>query len=709
MNYNADLNVKLNTTYIREGLKQIKDVEKTLKDVDKSNTKPKVDTSDVKNAQREFDRLKDKLDKFDKASGAIKGGGLAAIGAATGPIGAAGLAVGALGAVVSALGVNAIQTADQIAHMSARVRVSTEELSAFKYAAEMSGADLTVLEQGLNKVNKMMADAAKGNEKAAQTLDLLGINYDSTKGRVDTTTEAFLKISDATAYMTDDLDKAAVRAMVFGDKIGPKLTELLDNGSIGIRKFAEEARKAGLIVSSDFAKNATQFNDNMEKIKKNAEAIGMALAETLLPALNDFTAWIADESNKKQIREMISLVGDLVDVIRLVSKANNFVKNLSVTGVIGQAYSQYTRKDEPAAKPKTTSLFADIKDFAGQAALQFEALRVAATIKSAKDIEEAKKREAEAIKAAAKAKRAEAAAAKEAADKNREYLNQSLSSWQDSLKAQEDAKDRMNDALGSWQDELARTREQFEYLQAMLGGEDALRALQLSKDLRWLKEALDQGAISLEEYADAKKRLEEKAAGPNGIRGFFEELNINLDSIGDGLANTIADGLERGKIDFKRFVAEVGQMLLRAGLSKLIGIGLDALFPSAGAAVGSAHGNVFDKGSIKPFASGGIVDRFTSFPMKGGIGIAGEAGPEAIMPLSRGRDGRLGVQVSGGSAAAPTITMVNNITVEGGDDPRRTADEMARALDRLMETKFKRLLANEFRSGNSLSPAIQQY
>ena len=669
MNYNADLNVKLNTKDIREGLKQIKDVEKTLKDVDKSKAKPKVDTSDVKNAQREFDRLKDKLDKFDKASGAIKGGGLAAIGAATGPIGAAGLAVGALGAVVSALGVNAIQTADQIAHMSARVRVSTEELSAFKYAAEMSGADLTVLEQGLNKVNKMMADAAKGNEKAAQTLDLLGINYDSTKGRVDTTAEAFLKISDATAYMTDDLDKAAVRAEVFGDKIGPKLTELLDNGSIGIRQFGEEARKAGLIVSSEFAKNASQFNDNMDKIKKNAEAIGMAIAETLLPALNDFTAWIADESNKQQIREMISLVGDLVDVIRLVSKANNFVKNLSVTGVVGQAYNQYTREDKPAA-PKTTSLVADIKDFAGQAALQFEALRIAATIKGAKDIEEAKKREAEAVKVTAQAKREEADAAKEAADKNREYLNQSLGSWQDSLNAQEDAKNRMNDALGSWQDELARTREQF---------------------------------------ADVKKRLEEEATGPNGIRGFFEELSINLDSIGDGLANTIADGLARGKIDFKVFVAEVGQMLLRAGLTKLIGIGLNALIPGAGAAVGSAHGNVFDKGSIKPFASGGIVDRFTSFPMKGGIGIAGEAGPEAIMPLSRGRDGRLGVQVSGGSAAAPTITMVNNITVEGGDDPRRTADETARALDRLMETKFKRLLANEFRSGNSLSPAIQQY
>lgn len=64
----------------------------------------------------------------------------------------------------------------------------------------------------------------------------------------------------------------------------------------------------------------------------------------------------------------------------------------------------------------------------------------------------------------------------------------------------------------------------------------------------------------------------------------------------------------------------------------------------------------FAKGGIKPFASGGVISAPTYFPMSGGLGLAGEAGPEAIMPLSRGSDGRLGVAMPGGGASA-------NITV----------------------------------------------
>jgi phage-related minor tail protein len=54
-------------------------------------------------------------------------------------------------------------------------------------------------------------------------------------------------------------------------------------------------------------------------------------------------------------------------------------------------------------------------------------------------------------------------------------------------------------------------------------------------------------------------------------------------------------------------------------------------------------------GAVKPFASGGVIGTPTYFPlMQGGVGLAGEAGPEAIMPLARGPDGRLGVAGRGG-------------------------------------------------------------
>lgn len=75
----------------------------------------------------------------------------------------------------------------------------------------------------------------------------------------------------------------------------------------------------------------------------------------------------------------------------------------------------------------------------------------------------------------------------------------------------------------------------------------------------------------------------------------------------------------------------------------------------------SANGNVFAGGNPVPFASGGVVFRPTFFPMaNGGTGLMGEAGPEAIMPLKRTADGKLGVAAAGGTAAPDmTVNIIN--------------------------------------------------
>jgi phage-related minor tail protein len=63
-------------------------------------------------------------------------------------------------------------------------------------------------------------------------------------------------------------------------------------------------------------------------------------------------------------------------------------------------------------------------------------------------------------------------------------------------------------------------------------------------------------------------------------------------------------------------------------------------------------------GAIKPFAAGGVIGTPTYFPLaSGGVGLAGEAGPEAIVPLARGSDGRLGISAQGGGAANITISI----------------------------------------------------
>jgi len=94
-----------------------------------------------------------------------------------------------------------------------------------------------------------------------------------------------------------------------------------------------------------------------------------------------------------------------------------------------------------------------------------------------------------------------------------------------------------------------------------------------------------------------------------------------------------------------------------------------ALMGGLSRAFGSANGNVFTPGmggpNVIPFARGGVVGSPTLFPMAGGrTGLMGEAGPEAIMPLKRGKDGKLGVQAQGGS----TVHIVQNFSVAANGD-----------------------------------------
>jgi phage-related minor tail protein len=96
-----------------------------------------------------------------------------------------------------------------------------------------------------------------------------------------------------------------------------------------------------------------------------------------------------------------------------------------------------------------------------------------------------------------------------------------------------------------------------------------------------------------------------------------------------------------------------------------------------------ADGGAFAQGRVMPFAKGGVVTGPTNFPMRGGLGLMGEAGPEAIMPLTRGADGRLGVQTAGGGRP---VQVVMNISSPDAESFRRSrsqiAAEMSKALSR---------------------------
>lgn len=101
-----------------------------------------------------------------------------------------------------------------------------------------------------------------------------------------------------------------------------------------------------------------------------------------------------------------------------------------------------------------------------------------------------------------------------------------------------------------------------------------------------------------------------------------------------------------------------------------------------GALMPFAQGGAFSAGRVMPFAQGGVISQATAFPMRGGTtGLMGEAGPEAILPLSRGPDGRLGVRGAGGGGP---VNVTFNISTPDVAGFQRSQTQIAAQMGRLL-------------------------
>ncbi len=199
---------------------------------------------------------------------------------------------------------------------------------------------------------------------------------------------------------------------------------------------------------------------------------------------------------------------------------------------------------------------------------------------------------------------------------------------------------------------------------------------QLDKGLMSKKQWVKQVEMLIQKYEHLplvvemlKKELDEVSESMNKFNFSISEW---IDKLGEGMADAFASAIvysDNLGDSMKRLAQEIMFAYVKALLLKYV---FGPMQTFLGGLFGLADGGVVSSGKLVPMAKGGIVNSPTIFPMAKGLGLMGEAGPEAVMPLSRGPSGELGVKAD--ASSAPVIINV----LDRGDLEQVTYEAMAK-------------------------------
>lgn len=561
--------------------------------------------------------------RIDQAFGAVKTS-LAGLGA--------GLSVGAFATWLRVTS----EGVDQLNDLADATGASVENLSALEDIAVRTGTSVDTMGDAVIKLNKALADAKPGSDQAA-AFSALGVSVQELKA-LDPA-EAFQRVAIALRGFADDGNKARLVQELFGRSLREVAPLLRD---------VAEAGKLVATVTSREAAEAEAFNKELFALQKSATDASRALVGPMIEAINQTIDKFREgraagkgfwETLLEGPRKLAGVAAGQLPLSELAPKLDSqagagrgfvhpdFVRP-SLPDIATQAKASAggaPRRAAASDRPGLAEIFDPTERFRASEraaqALVDEALRTS-------DLADAQRQRADALK----------------------------------LVAAE--QERLNDLLGDTPTaQLEQTR----------------------KDMQLLAQAFEDGRISAEQFTEAAQaRLGTIAAAAERATDewsiFADQAARNIqDALGDTLQATmegnwrsIGDAWKRtlDRMVAEALAAKLGQALLGdfGKTGNVGGLAGDAIGFFSTLLKGSANGNAFGPGGVLAFAGGGVVDRATPFAFAGGrLGVMGEAGPEAVVPLKRGRDGKLGV--GGGIVVNQTI----HVTTSGPADRRSMA------------------------------------
>lgn len=187
-------------------------------------------------------------------------------------------------AAFATMGLRAAKAADDLADMSLVTNIGVEDLQAYAYAGDILGTNLDTITGAQTKLTRAIAEAHGGNKEAIKNFETLGVKIYDASGNLRTADEIFWDVIDALGKIEDPVLRDALAMELMG-KSAQELNPIIAAGSDKFKELMQTAKDLGLVMGEDQVNNLAELNDAWATLQAQFAAVGNVIAAALAPAL----------------------------------------------------------------------------------------------------------------------------------------------------------------------------------------------------------------------------------------------------------------------------------------------------------------------------------------------------------------------------------------------------------------------------------------
>lgn len=479
---------------------------------------------------------------------------------------------------LEAMVTQAIDTGDELNKLSQKTGMSVENLSELRVAAQLADVSMNTLKTSVRGLYESISQAGRGKGEKNQAFEAIGLDIEKLKGLKPD--ELFRTVTERLSQYGDSMERAVIQTKIFG-KSGAELSPFINE----LTRTTAMARQLGITMDTDTAAAAERFKDNMTVGKIASEAMGMRIAQVLLPSLEKLSGFMVENAKNTERLDTVTRAADgglkiLATGVTIVGTAFEIVGGQ--IGRMAAVFGAVVRGDFKAAAGLAKDTFADVGTAIGEAAGKIHNIW-----------EETGNRVAAGAEANGKKLAAPALAAAEKVKKARKEISEELQH----LFAVTDLRAK----AGKEMEEVAAESDKFQRSQS-----EAYAKMVESFDL------LRQGRGG--DFEEMYRPIEKVAEKTKQANTFARDMGLTFES---AFEKAVAGG-EKLSVVFKGLLQDIGKIVLRKTVTEPLGNAISGMLSNV------------DWGSIfSARAEGGPVSSGTPY-------LVGERGPELFVPNSSG-------------------------------------------------------------------------